>query len=224
VLEQLERLSVGSPQAQEGTAKLAELLAAVTAAGVRPERVRIAPAIARGLDYYTGMIYETTLDRLPTIGSICSGGRYDNLAKLYTNQELPGVGASLGLDRLLAGLEELGMIAKVATPAPVFLAYFDRSRLHDYLRLAAQVRAAGIGVEFFCEPKKLGSQLKYADERGFRLALVLGEDEFAAGQCQLKDLATGIKTLVPINDGPELLIAEIRKHLGTEEVGRGQPR
>ncbi|HEX4147324.1 MAG TPA: histidine--tRNA ligase [Pirellulales bacterium] len=224
VLEQLERLSVGIPHAQEGTAKLAELLAAVTAAGVRPERLRIVPAIARGLDYYTGMIYETTLDRLPTIGSVCSGGRYDDLAKLYTHQELPGVGASLGLDRLLAALEELGLVAKVATPAPVFLVYFDRSRLHDYLRLAAAVRAAGIGVEFFCEPKKLGAQLKYADERGFRLALVLGEDEFAAGQCQLKDLATGKKTLIPINDGTDALIAEIQKHLGTQEVGRGQPR
>jgi histidyl-tRNA synthetase len=115
-------------------------------------------------------------------------------------------------------------VAKVATSAPVFLAYFDRSRLHDYLRLAAQVRAAGIGVEFYCEPKKLGTQLKYADERGFRLALVLGEDEFAAGQCQLKDLATGKKTLIPINDGPAALIAEIQTHLGVQEVGRGQPR
>ncbi len=224
ILEQLERLSVGIPQAQQGTAKLAELLTAVTAAGVRPERLRIVPAIARGLDYYTGMIYETTLDRLPTIGSICSGGRYDNLAKLYTSQELPGVGASLGLDRLLAALEELELVAKVATPAPVFMAYFDRSRLHDYLRLAAQVRAAGIGLEFFCEPKKLGAQLKYADERGFRLALVMGEDEFAAGQCQVKDLATGNKTLVPINDGPEALIAEILALLGKREVGHGQPR
>ncbi|HTU24484.1 MAG TPA: His/Gly/Thr/Pro-type tRNA ligase C-terminal domain-containing protein, partial [Pirellulales bacterium] len=215
VLEQLDRLSVGSAAAEEGTGKLAELLAAVVAAGVRPERVRIVPAIARGLDYYTGMIYETTLDRLPMIGSVCSGGRYDHLAKLYTNQELPGVGASLGLDRLLAALEELGLVAKVATPAPVFLAYFDRSRLHDYLRLAAQLRAAGIGVEFYCDSKKLGSQLKYADERGFRLALVIGEDEFAAEQCQIKDLASGEKVSVSTSDGPQALIDEIRKRLGT---------
>jgi histidyl-tRNA synthetase len=222
ILEQLDRLSVGSQQAQEGTSKLAELLAAVTAAGVRPERIHIAPAIARGLDYYTGMIYETTLDRLPTIGSVCSGGRYDNLAKLYTNQELPGVGASLGLDRLLAALEELGLVAKVSTPAPVFLAFFDRSRLHDYLRLANQIRSAGIGVEFFCEPKKLGAQLKYADQRGFRLALIVGEDEFAAGQCQVKDLASGNKTLVSTNEEAAPLIAEIRSLLGMHD--HGQPR
>ncbi len=181
ILEQLDRLSVGNATAQEGTAKLAELLSAVEAAGVRPERIRIAPAIARGLDYYTGTIYETFLDRLPAIGSVCSGGRYDNLAKLYTNQELPGVGASLGLDRLLTALEKLGRLQKVSTPAEVFLAYFDRSRLHDYLRLAARIRAAGIGVEFYPDPKKLGVQLKYASEQGFRLALIVGENEFAAG-------------------------------------------
>ena len=106
------------------------------------------------------------------------------------------------------------------SPAPVFLAYFDRSRLHDYLHLAAEIRAAGIGVEFYCESKKLGAQLKYADEHGFRLALVLGEDEFASGECQVKDLTTGNKTLVSIADGPSALIAELRTHLGLD---RGQP-
>ncbi len=117
-------------------------------------------SIARGLDYYTGTVFETYLNDLPGIGSVCSGGRYDNLAGLFTAQELPGIGASLGLDRLLAAMEELGMIEKVATPAPVFIPYFDPSRLHDYLKLAAVLRAAGIGVEVFPEPKKLGQQLK----------------------------------------------------------------
>ena len=92
-----------------------------------------------GLDYYTGAIFETFLGALPTIGSVCSGGRYDNLASLYTSQQLPGIGASLGLDRLLAAMETLGMLDKVATPAPVFVAYFVESRLDDYLRLAAAV-------------------------------------------------------------------------------------
>ena len=146
-------------------------------------------SIARGLDYYTGTVFETYLDALPGIGSVCSGGRYDNLAELYTDQELPGIGASLGLDRLLAAMEELGMIEKVATPAPVFIPYFDPARLHDYLRLAAAIRAAGIGVEVFPEPKKLGQQLKYADRRGFRVALIAGGNEFEAGTCQIKDLA-----------------------------------
>ena len=213
ILEQLDRLSVGSPQAQEGTAKLAELLSAVEAAGVRPERLKIVPAIARGLDYYTGTIFETFLDRLPKIGSVCSGGRYDNLARLYTNQELPGVGASLGLDRLLAALEKLGLVGKVSTPAEVFLAFFDRSRLHDYLRLAARVRSQGIGVEFYPEPKKLGTQLKYASERGFRLALIVGENEFAAGECQIKVLASGEKITVPMPEDSPALVDEIRRQL-----------
>ncbi|MEX0679387.1 MAG: histidine--tRNA ligase [Pirellulales bacterium] len=200
VLKALGRLVKGSETGQSGVAKLADLLAAVLAAGVDPRRIRITPSIARGLDYYTGTVFETFLDRLPAIGSICSGGRYDNLAGLYTKQQLPGIGASLGLDRLLAALGELGTIEKVSTPAPVFLAFFDAARLHDYLRLAARIRAAGVGVEFYPEPKKLGAQLKYADRRGFRLAVVVGGDEWAAGTSQIKDLQSGQSTTVPLAD------------------------
>jgi histidyl-tRNA synthetase len=198
ILSELEHLVDRSAVGQEGVSKLAELLAAVTAAGVPRERIRIAPSIARGLDYYTGTVFETFLDQLPGIGSVCSGGRYDNLAELYTKEELPGVGASLGLDRLLAALEELKLLAGVSTPAPVFLAFFDNKRLHDYLRLAAQLRTAGLGVEFYPEPKKLGQQLKYADRRKFRVALVIGEDEWANGYCQVKDLASGGSESVPM--------------------------
>ena len=117
------------------------------------------------------------------------------------SQELPGIGASLGLDRLLAAMEELGMIEKVSTPAPVFIPFFDKDRLHDYLRLAAALRAAGIGVEVFPDPKKLGQQLKYADRRGFRVALIAGGNEFQAGVCQVKDLQTGAKQDVPLASG-----------------------
>jgi histidyl-tRNA synthetase len=140
MLAALDRAVEGSDRGREGVAKLADLLSAMRAAGVKDERVRIAPSIARGLDYYTGTIYETFLDQLPSIGSVCSGGRYDNLAQLYTHQELPGVGASLGLDRLLAALEELGLLRKVSMPAEIFIPYFDRDRSHDYLRIAAQLR------------------------------------------------------------------------------------
>ena len=182
VLKQLEPLVAGNETGAEGVARLAEMLAAVRAAGVAPERIKLDVSIARGLDYYTGTVFETFLDALPGIGSVCSGGRYDNLAGLYTKQELPGIGASLGLDRLLAAMEELDMIEKVSTPAPVFIPYFDKNRLHDYIKLAAALRAAGLGVEIFPEPKKLGQQLKYADRRGFRVALVAGDNEFEAGR------------------------------------------
>ncbi len=162
ILRQLDPLVAGNETGQEGVARLGELLQAVAAAGVPEERIRLDVSIARGLDYYTGTIYETFLDALPGIGSVCSGGRYDNLAELYTSQQLPGIGASLGLDRLLSAMEELGMIAKIATPAPVFIAYFDPTRLHDYLRLASQLRQAGIGAEVYPDPQRLGPQPRYA--------------------------------------------------------------
>jgi len=209
ILQALDGLAAGSEKAQAGVAHLAELVSAVTATGVPESRLRITPSIARGLDYYTGTIFETFLDKLPGIGSVCSGGRYDNLAGLYTKEQLPGIGASLGLDRLLAALEELGAIEKVSTPAPVFLAYFDAGRLHDYLRLAAAIRAAGIGVEFYPEPKKLGAQLKYADRRGFRLAIVAGENEWSAGTCQIKNLQTGESVTVSIADAPQAVAAQL---------------
>ena len=191
ILSHVGRLVAGAERGERGLAQLAELLAATEAAGVSPECLKLDVAIARGLDYYTGTIFETFLDALPKIGSVCSGGRYDNLAGKFTRQELPGVGASLGLDRLLAAMEELGLLPKTQTPAEVFLPFFAADRLHDYLRLACVWRAAGLGVEFYPEPKKLGQQLKYADSRGFRLAVILGGDEFAAGRCQIKVLATG---------------------------------
>jgi histidyl-tRNA synthetase len=213
ILKQLEPLLAGSQTGAEGIARLGEILSAARAAGVPESRIKLDVAIARGLDYYTGTVYETFLDALPGIGSVCSGGRYDNLAGLYTSQELPGVGASLGLDRLLAAMEELGMHEKTSTPVDVFMAFFDKNRLDDYVRLAAALRAAGIGVELYPDPKKLGQQLKYADRRGFRLALIAGSNEFESGTVQLKDLADGSRRDVPLGENAEELIAAVRKLL-----------
>ena len=214
VLRQVEALVAGNATGQAGVARLKEVLDGVAAAGVPAGRVRLDVSIARGLDYYTGTVLETFLDALPGIGSVCSGGRYDNLAALFTAQELPGIGASLGLDRLLAAMEELGMIEKVATPAPVFIPYFDPERLGQYLALASALRAAGIGVEVFPDPKKLGQQLKYADRRGFRVALIAGGNEFQAGVCQVKDLQTGAKQDVPLEANAASLIAAVQRILG----------
>jgi len=211
VLTQLEQLVAGSAQGGEGVGTLREVLDAARAAGVPDERLQLDPSIARGLDYYTGTIYETFLDQLTTIGSVCSGGRYDNLAALFTRQELPGIGASLGLDRLLAAMEELGMIEPTSTPAPVFIPYFDRDRLHDYLSLAGLVRSAGIGVELFPEPKRLGQQLKYADRRGFVVALIVGRDEFEAGTCQVKDLRRQSSEEVQLTDDGAALLDAVRR-------------
>ncbi len=213
VLADVELLVGGNERGEQGVSELRQLLEATTAAGLDPAHLQLDVAIARGLDYYTGMVFETFLSALPGIGSICSGGRYDNLAELYTDQQLPGVGASLGLDRLLAAMDELGTVAGVQTPAPLFLPFFDPHRLPAYLQLAARLRAAGIGVELFPEPRKLGQQLKYADRRGHRLALIVGSNEFAAGTCQLKDLATGQAHQVPLEPDAASLIGTIHAPL-----------
>jgi len=210
ILTQLRPLVAGSSLGEAGIDRLADILAGARAGGVPEDFVQIDVSIARGLDYYTGAIFETFLSDLPTIGSVCSGGRYDNLAALFTSQELPGIGASLGLDRLLAALEELGRIEKVRTPAPVFVAFFDKDRLNDYISLAAAIRSAGIGVEVFPDAKKLGQQLQYADKRGFRVALIAGSRELDAKTCQVKDLQKQAATEISLADGPEALIAAIR--------------
>jgi histidyl-tRNA synthetase len=208
ILRSLDALLEGSEVGQAGVGMLRQIISSARAAGVPENCLQLDVSIARGLDYYTGPIFETFLSDLPTIGSVCSGGRYDNLAGLFTKQELPGIGASLGLDRLLAAMEELGMLGKVRTPAPVFIPFFDKTRLDAYLQLAATLRRAGIGCEVFPEPKKLGQQLQYADRRGFRIALIAGENELAAGRVQLKDLQTGQSRDIPTDDhGAELIAA-----------------
>jgi histidyl-tRNA synthetase len=162
-------------------------------------------SIARGLDYYTGTIYETFLTDLRGIGSVCSGGRYDNLASLYTKQVLPGVGASLGLDRLLAAMEELNMLPKVATPAAVLLVQFSADRLGEYQKMARDLRAEGIGVEVYPEARKVGQQLQYAERRGFRVALIAGPDESAQGVWKIKDLARREEITIPTQEVAEVI-------------------
>jgi histidyl-tRNA synthetase len=215
ILSQLGQLVGPSETGAAGVERLAEVLTLARQLGVPPSRLLLDPSIARGLDYYTGVIYETYLDALPGIGSVCSGGRYDNLAEVYTSQSLPGIGASLGLDRLLAAMEELGMIERISTPASVFIPYFVESRLADYFALAARLRAAGLASEVFPEPKKLGQQLKYADRRGFRLAVIVGEEEFSSRVCQLKDLASGKSSEVSLANEAAGLIAAINQILGS---------
>lgn len=188
MLASVETMLEGSESGQLGIARLRELFAACERVGIPAGRIELDLSIARGLDYYTGTIYETFLGDKPEIGSVCSGGRYDNLAGLFTKQKLPGVGASLGLDRLLAAMEMLDMVESASTPAEVFIPQFDASRLGDYLRLARDLRSAGFTVEVFPEARKLGKQLAYADRKGHKVAVIAGEDEFASDTWQIKNL------------------------------------
>ena len=199
ILENLKPLVAQSALGTAGIDRLQQILDGLAAGGVPPERIKLDVSIARGLDYYTGVIFETFLDDLPDIGSVCSGGRYDNLAELYTKQQLPGIGASLGLDRLLAAMDELEMIDKVKTPADILVVYFEKDQLNKYLEIAANLRQAGWAVEVYPDAKKLGKQLKYADVRGFQYALIAGGDELQRDVCQIKNLQTGESVEYPLS-------------------------
>ncbi len=196
VLRRLEPIAAGSDVGRRGHGDLVQLFDGVRAAGVAEGAVQVDVAIARGLDYYTGTVLETSLAALPAIGSVCSGGRYDDLANLYTKERLPGIGASLGLDRLLTAMEELKLLPTSRATAPIFVPWFDETRYTDYVRFATQLRATGLGVELYPEPKKLKTQLQYADRRGFTFAIVIGSDEWQSGTCQVKNLKNGESAVV----------------------------
>jgi histidyl-tRNA synthetase len=196
VLARVADLAGGA--ADVGIAALTEVIDGLAAADVAESRARVDVCIARGLDYYTGTVFETFLAEIPEIGSVCSGGRYDDLATLYTKQRLPGVGASLGIDRLLAALEEIGRLSEATTGPSVLMTMFDGTRSVDYVGLAAMLRRGGLSVELYPDPKKLSNQLRYADRRGHRLAVVIGGDEWEAGTAQVKDMESGISHVVDL--------------------------
>ena len=192
MLDRLELAFSGHDHVAEGgIANLRQLVDAFEGAGFPQDRLVIDLSIARGLDYYTGTVYETLLGDLPDIGSVCSGGRYDDLAGLYTKQHLPGVGASLGLDRLMAAMEELGLLQDTATSADVFIVQFSAEALPSYIALARRLRQAGFRTELYPEAKGMGRQLKYADRKGFPIALIGGPDELEKGVWQVKDMRDG---------------------------------
>ena len=146
------------------------------------------PSITRGLDYYTGIVFETFLDDMPGLGSVCSGGRYDNLTGLFMKEPVSGVGASIGLDRLMAGLEELGRIDNAASGTDILILMLDESLLAKYQKFAHGLRQNGMAAEVYPEAKKLGAQFKYAEAKQIPLALIVGADEDEAGTVNLKDL------------------------------------
>lgn len=168
----------------EAALRLKEVFALIQSLGLS-ERFVIDPSITRGLDYYTGIVYETILEDDPSIGSICSGGRYNDLASLYTKRSLPGVGASIGLDRLLSALEER---QETVPSADVLIFCLDESLIHRYHSCARELRAAGLKTEVYPMKKKLNAQFKYAERKGFPYGVFIGETEAEHGEVTLKDL------------------------------------
>jgi histidyl-tRNA synthetase len=176
---------------QTGVEELRQVVEAMGLLGVPQAAFAVDLSVVRGLDYYTGTIYETQLVAHPDIGSICSGGRYDDLASYFTDTRLPGVGISIGLTRLFSKLHEAGLLRPLArTPAEAIVVTLDGRYLAKYLEMATRLRAAGINTEVYLEQAKLRNQLAYADRKGFRVAVIAGENEFAEAKVQIKNLTT----------------------------------
>ena len=183
-LEKISRLAGGSGA---DTERLSEIYALIVALGLESTFV-LDPSITRGLDYYTGIVYETFLTALPSIGSVCSGGRYNDLASLYTKQQLPGVGSSIGLDRLTAALDELGVQTSNRAPVNVLVLMQDAALTAHYYTLAARLRSAGLSCEVYPEAKKLTAQFGYAEKKSIPVGLICGQAEYSRGTVNVRDL------------------------------------
>jgi histidyl-tRNA synthetase len=210
-LSRLDRLGQGSAMLNQGIAELREVIELLRAYGVPESHYAINFSIARGLDYYTGTVYETTLNDFPQIGSICSGGRYENLASSYSKSKLPGVGISIGATRLFFQLREAGILSTAESSVEVLVGLMDESRLGDSLDIARTLRASGIHTEVQLEAKKLARQFQYADRAGIRFMVLPGEDEAARGAVTVKDLRRQEQFEVPRAELAATLKVEIEQ-------------
>jgi histidyl-tRNA synthetase len=201
--------------ARKGLDELRSIVAAIRQFGVPDSAFAVDLSVVRGLDYYTGTIYETRLVAHPDIGSICSGGRYDDLASYFTETKLPGVGISIGLTRLFAKLNESGLLQPLArTPAEAIVVTMDGRYLAKYLEIATQLRAAGVNTEVYLEQAKLKNQLAYADRKGFRVAVIAGENEFAQESVQVKNLTTQQAAQHPLGNVVQAVKAALNESSG----------
>ena len=195
-----------------GRAELDEISALVRSAGYENDRIRIDPSVVRGLEYYTGPVYEAELTfevrdekgNPVRFGSVAGGGRYDGLVARFRGEPVPATGFSIGVSRLMAALQHLGKINDKPEYGPVVVTVFDRDRIADYQRMVKQLRDAGIRAELYLgNPKNFGNQLKYADKRNSPCAVIQGGDEKAKGEVQIKDLIEGKKAAEAIASNKE---------------------
>ncbi|MGE3818614.1 MAG: histidine--tRNA ligase [Isosphaeraceae bacterium] len=190
VLADVESTLGSHPLARRGIDNLREVFDLLDVGRVPSDRLRVNLGLARGLDYYTGVVYETTVDGWERFGSVASGGRYDNLASLFTDRRLPGVGASIGLDRLLALLEESNLLGQSTAATPVIVANFPGVDPKIPFAIAAELRADGVGAEVYPEPIQIGKQMGYGSSRGHLMAIIVGPEEAAKGTFTIRDLAS----------------------------------
>ena len=216
VLAALEGYRGKNALLDQGLDELTTVTKYLSAFGVPQENFAVDLTIARGLDYYTGTVYETCMLDHPEIGSICSGGRYDNLAEYYIDKQLPGVGISIGLTRLFYVLGEQNMLNDALNTAPADVLILPMTQdLAPAIRLATDLRAQGIRVQLYSEQKKFKAKMSYADKLGIPYAVFLGEDEIAAGTCSVKDLGKGEQVTVTPEEAAKL----IREGLAARNAG-----
>ena len=201
----------------EGLRELHTVVKYLSAFGVPAANFAVDLTIARGLDYYTGTVYETTLLDHPEIGSVCSGGRYDNLAAYYTDRQLPGVGISIGLTRLFYVLGEQGMLNPDLPTAPADVLILPMTdELAPAIALATKLRQGGIRTQLYTEAKKFKAKMNYADKLAIPYVLFLGEDEIAQGIVTCKDMVSGEQTKLSTDD----TLALIRKGIDARNSGK----
>ena len=214
VLSALESYRGRNKVFDQGLDELHTVVKYLSAFGVPEKKFAVDLTIARGLDYYTGTVYETTMLDHPEVGSVCSGGRYDNLAEYYTDKQLPGVGISIGLTRLFYVLQEQGMLNEALNSAPADALILPMTGdLGPAAALATQLRQAGVRTQLYTEQKKFKQKMTYADRIGVPYVLFLGDDEIAQGTVSVKDMATGEQVA--------LLAAEAAEYLQKGLAGQG---
>ena len=212
VLSALETYTGRSEVFDEGLEQLRTVVKYLSAFGVPEENFAVDLTIARGLDYYTGTVYETTLLDHPEIGSVCSGGRYDNLAEYYTDRQLPGVGISIGLTRLFYVLGEQGLLNPDLPTAPADVLILPMTaELSPAVTLATRLRAAGVRTQLYTEQKKFKAKMSYADKLGVPYVVFLGDDEIAGNVVACKDMTSGEQTTLPFAETLALIQTGLAK-------------
>jgi len=206
VLEALQGYAGKNEMFDLGVRELQAVTANLSAFGVPEENFAVDLTIARGLDYYTGTVYETTLLDHPEIGSVCSGGRYDNLAGYYIEKQLPGVGISIGLTRLFYVLDEQGLLNPQLSNAPADVLVLPMTQeAAPAIALAQQLRSAGLRVQLYTEQKKFKQKMAYANKLEVPFAVLLGEDEIAENMCSVKDMRTGQQVKLTAQDAAQYI-------------------
>lgn len=208
IISQLKSLNVRNSLFTRGLDEIQAVSEYIKSFGVPDGYYEVDLTIARGLDYYTGTVYETVLNKYPEVGSVCSGGRFDDLAEYYTDKKLPGVGISIGLTRLFFKLKEAGLIKSgQATPTKVLIVRTKEEFLEKCLETATFLRQGGVNTEIYFQVEKMGKQFKYANQLGIPFVVVIGEEEVLQNKVSIKNMKSGEQKIISL----DLVIPEIRK-------------